>query len=83
MLKDKNGIPATPSPPILFLLQQAQQEIFSLRQENANLKADVDNTTKAIDEIGNKLEKAYEDPNKSLIKNNEVFTEVSKMFAKI
>ena len=74
---------AIPSPPILFLIQQAQQEIFSLRQENANLKADVDNSTKAIDEVGNKLENAHEDLYKSLIKNNEIFTETEKLKSKL
>ena len=60
-----------------------QQEIFSLRQENANLKADVDNSTKAIDEVGNKLENAHEDLYKSLIKNNEIFTEAEKLKSKL
>ena len=36
--KDQNGISAIPSPPVLFLLQDAHREINSLKEENARLK---------------------------------------------
>ena len=38
VIKDQNGNHAFPSPPILFLLQQAQQTISELREENDLLK---------------------------------------------
>ena len=38
VIKDHNGIKAVPSPPILLLLQQAQQTIAELREENEHLK---------------------------------------------
>ena len=41
-LLDRNGnhaIPSPLSPPILYLLEKAQQEIFMLREENSQLKA--------------------------------------------
>ena len=37
--KDLNGEYASPSPPILFLLQNAQQEILRLQEENDKIKA--------------------------------------------
>ena len=37
--KDLNGVPATPSPPVLVLLQQAQQEVLHLQDENFRLKS--------------------------------------------
>ena len=36
--KDRNGVPASPSPPILYLLQQARQEHLALENENHKLK---------------------------------------------
>ena len=36
--KDLSGTPAVPSPPLLFLLDSAQQENLELRQENLQLK---------------------------------------------
>ena len=39
--KDRNGVPATPSPPLLYLLQQAQQVILQLQHENYKLKTAV------------------------------------------
>ena len=41
VLRDKNGYPAIPSPPILSLLQQSQLVISTLRNENAQLKASI------------------------------------------
>ena len=38
VIKDHNGIQAVPSPPILLLLQQAQQSIAELCEENERLK---------------------------------------------
>ena len=37
--KDMNGVPATPFPPVLVLLQQAQQEVQHLKNENFRLKS--------------------------------------------
>ena len=34
--KDINGLPAMPSPPLLLLLQKAQQQILHLENENEN-----------------------------------------------
>ena len=36
--KDKNGVNTIPSPPVLFLLQEARREITYLKEENRNLK---------------------------------------------
>ena len=36
--KDLHGVPANPSPPVLYLLQQAQQEHLALQDENCKLK---------------------------------------------
>ena len=43
VLRDKNGFPAIPSQPILFLLQESQQVISTLGGENAHLKASIQN----------------------------------------
>ena len=52
--KDVNGVPATPSPPLLYLLQQAQQVILQLQGENSKLKTSVatleEKTKSAINE---------------------------------
>ena len=52
--KDVNGVPATPSPPLLYLLQQAQQVILQLQDENSKLKTSVaaleEKTKSAINE---------------------------------
>ena len=37
--KDLTGAPATPSPPLLFLLQTSHQENNQLREENLRLKS--------------------------------------------
>ena len=36
--KDVNGVPAAPSPPLLYLLQEAQQVILQLQDENSKIK---------------------------------------------
>ena len=42
-LKDMNGVPAKPSPPILFLLQIDQQMIVNIQEENNYLKPTLKN----------------------------------------
>ena len=46
VIKDKHGNQAVPSPPILILLQQAQQTIRELQEENEQLKIKSDATEK-------------------------------------
>ena len=82
VLKDKNGVPALPSPPIIFLLQQVQQEIFSLQVENAELKetvrkceAEDEESDKVKSDIWFKLERTHEDLVKSTVKNQIVLKE--------
>merc|ERR1712208_179206 len=41
VIKNQNGIRTVPSPPVLFLLQQAQQTIAELREENKRLKIEI------------------------------------------
>ena len=53
MIKDHNGIQAVPSPPILLLLQQAQQSIAELREENERLKIKSDAGEKNNVNLGN------------------------------
>ena len=36
--RDPHGVPVSPSPPVLYLLQKAQQEHLALQDENYNLK---------------------------------------------
>ena len=85
VLKDKNGVPATPSPPIIFHLQQAQQDVYNLQLENAQLTETVRNweleaeeLNKAYHDVSNELEKAFEDLGKSKIKNNEILKVAEK-----
>ena len=47
------------------------------------MKANVDTSNKAIDDIGDKLEKAYEDLNKCLIKNSGMCSEAEKLKCKL
>ena len=42
VIKDQNGVQAVPSPPILFLLQQAHQKMAELREETEQLKIKLD-----------------------------------------
>ena len=53
VIKDQNGNQAVPSPPILFVLQQAQQTIQELREENEQLKIKCDATEKKNDILVN------------------------------
>ena len=39
--KNINGVPATPSPPLLEVLDQAQQEILRLQDKNSQLKSEI------------------------------------------
>ena len=41
--KNLNGVLATPAPPLLLLLQQAQEQIYRLQNENEKLTAAADN----------------------------------------
>ena len=47
--KDINGFYATPSPPLLFLFQQAQDEIIRLQTENTKLRDDCETLKKKND----------------------------------
>ena len=49
--KDQQGRYSTPSPPLLFLMQQVQQDNFALRDENSKLKAALDNLKDKYEEI--------------------------------
>ena len=76
VVKDKNGLPANPSPPILFLLQQAQQVIEDLRNENEQLKAIINNHGNTDDEITLELKKKNNDVNELLVEQNKVLTQI-------
>ena len=89
-LKDKNGVPAIPSPPILHLLQQAQQEIFILREENRHLQVNVkyceaaiEESSKTINEMSIKLEEALEDVSESVKRNDEKVIEAEVLKKKL
>ena len=49
--KDINGVPATPSPPLLVLLQQAHQQVLYLQNENAKIKLNTDILEKKLEDI--------------------------------
>ena len=90
VIKDKNGIPALPSPPIICLLQQAQQEIFNMQVENTELKetvrkceAEAEESDKVKSDIGFKLERTHEDLIKSIVKNQIVLKETKELENKI
>ena len=63
--KDINGLPVMPSPPLLLLLQKAQQQILHLENENSRIKQHADilekkleNTVIKNEDLVNSLEKA-------------------------
>ena len=69
VIKDKHGNQAVPSPPILILLQQAQQTIRELQEENYQLKIKSDATEKKNDALVNEnvaLIEALDKNNKDL-----------------
>ena len=69
VIKDKHDNQAVPSPPILFLLQQAQQTIRELQEENEQLKIKSDATEMKNDALVNKnvaLIEALDKNNKDL-----------------
>ena len=71
MQKDINGVQALPSPPLLFLLQKAQQQIILLKDENSKLKFNADILEKKFEDIGIKnteLENSLEE-SKVIISN--------------
>ena len=89
-LKDKHGVPAIPSPPILHLLQQAQQEIFRLREENGHVQVNVkyceaaiEESSKTINEMSIKLEEALEDVSESVKRNDEKVIEAEVLKKKL
>ena len=49
--RDLNGNFATPAPPLLFLLQQTQEQNLNLRVENSEMKSVVDTLEKKIDTV--------------------------------
>ena len=53
VLTDQNGTKAVPSPPVLFLLQQAQQRNADLQEVNARLKIKSDTAEKTIENLVN------------------------------
>ena len=78
-LKDKNGLLAKPSPPILFLLQNAQQMIVNIQEEDNYLKATLINCEADIEESNQvknekmiEFEKACEDLSESRTRNKEI-----------
>ena len=67
--KDLNGVPASPAPPLLFLLQGVQEQVLRLQVENTNLKSTVDilekkNSAATNENIG--LLKSLEDAKKDV-----------------
>ena len=73
MQKDLNGIFATPSPPVLVLLQQSQQEVLHLQEENFQLKSAAAVLEKKCEDMA--LENAsLVDLHESVIKDNEALT---------
>ena len=72
--KDLSGTPAVPSPPLLFLLQSAQQENLQLREENFRLKAACEMQQGKLDNIVQEkegLESTIEENNKTVKALNE------------
>ena len=51
VVKDQNGIKAVPAPPVLLLLQQAQQTIAELQEVNERLKIKSDKAEKTIESL--------------------------------
>ena len=46
--KDIDGVQATPTPPLLFLLQEARQQILYLQNENFKIKLNADILQKKV-----------------------------------
>ena len=89
VLRDKNGYPAIPSPPILSLLQQSQLVISTLRNENAQLKAsiqkneDAGESIKVRGELKVKLEEVNCELGESVDRTNNVLKEAEIMAKKL
>lgn len=90
VLRDKNGYPAIPSPPILSLLQQSQLVISILRDENAQLKASIQNkeedageSIKVRGELKVKLEEVNCELGESVDRTNNVLKEAEMMAKKL
>ena len=75
--KDLAGVPATPSPPILFLLQTSQQENHQLREENFRLKSAFEMQKRKLEKIkleNECLDKTVEESNISVKALNTTIT---------
>ena len=46
--KDMDGVQATPTPPLLFLLQEVRQQILYLQNENFKIKLNADILQKKV-----------------------------------
>ena len=51
--KDLHGVPSTPSPPVLYILQQVQQEHRALQAENDELKVTSEILKNKLDDVEN------------------------------
>ena len=68
--KDMNGTLATPAPPLLFLLRQAQEQAFRLQNENSQLRSATEN-----------LEIKYDGTRKENVRLIEAVEEMKKAVA--
>ena len=71
--KDLNGVSATPSPPVLVLLQEAQQEVLNLHNENLQLKSVAAALEKKCEDMALKNATVF-NSHKDVIKENEALT---------
>ena len=69
--KDKNGVNTIPSPPVLFLLQEAHREITYLNEENKKLK----DATEMYRSESDKLAHEVSTLNEALGEGNEALTD--------
>ena len=75
--KDLTGAPATPSPPLLSLLQTSQQENQQLREENCRLKSAFERQQSKLDNIkeeNDNLDNSVEERNISVKALNSTIT---------
>ena len=78
-IKNQNGIFAIPATPTYLLLQQAEKQIYNLREVNATLKETVDEyesnakkSKRVIDEIDYELVKAEKEVSEFMNGNKEM-----------
>ena len=72
--KDIDGVQATPTPPLLFLLQEARQQILYLQNENFKIKINADILQKKFQDIeieNQELEKSLEEAMETISNFNE------------